>query len=110
MKVLVTGANGFIGKNLITEINRREDTVVLAYDIDTPAELLDEYCRDCDFVYNLAGVNRPKDPKEFIDVLLQHTITSVSVTNTCETTSRKKMLGNVRTQVAQIRTELKRRR
>lgn len=67
MKVLVTGANGFIGKNLITEINRREDTVVLAYDIDTPVELLDEYCRDCDFVYNLAGVNRPQNVEEFME-------------------------------------------
>ena len=59
MKVLVTGANGFIGKNLITELNRREGVKVLPFDIDTPQELLEEFCGECDFVYNLAGVNRP---------------------------------------------------
>lgn len=67
MKVLVTGANGFIGKNLITELKRREEITVLPFDIDTPTELLDEYCRDCDFVYNLAGVNRPENVEEFME-------------------------------------------
>lgn len=67
MKVLVTGANGFIGKNLIAELCRREDITVFSFDIDTPKELLDEYCRDCDFVYNLAGVNRPEHVEEFIE-------------------------------------------
>lgn len=67
MKVLVTGANGFIGKNLITELKRREGVKVLPFDIDTPAELLEEYCRDCDFVYNLAGVNRPENVEEFME-------------------------------------------
>ena len=46
MKVLVTGANGFIGKNLITELERREGVEVLSFDIDTPSEKLNEYCRD----------------------------------------------------------------
>ena len=63
MKVLVTGAKGFIGKNLITELERREEIKVLPFDIDTPLELLDEYCKECDFVYNLAGVNRPEKSK-----------------------------------------------
>lgn len=67
MKVLVTGANGFIGKNLITELNRREGIIVLPFDIDTPSELLDEYCKECDFVYNLAGVNRPEHVEEFME-------------------------------------------
>ncbi len=67
MKVLVTGANGFIGKNLITELKRREEITVLPFDIDTPAELLDEYCRDCEFVYNLAGINRPENVEEFME-------------------------------------------
>lgn len=67
MKVLVTGANGFIGKNLITELKRREDIIVLPFDIDTPTDLLNEYCRECDFVYNLAGVNRPEDVEEFME-------------------------------------------
>lgn len=67
MKVLVTGAKGFIGKNLIAELNRREGVQVFSYDIDTPVELLDEYCRECDFVYNLAGINRPQNEEEFME-------------------------------------------
>lgn len=67
MKVLVTGANGFIGKNLITELERREGIEVLPFDIDTKKELLDDYCRECDFVYNLAGVNRPENVEEFME-------------------------------------------
>lgn len=67
MKVLVTGANGFIGKNLITELERREGIEVLPFDINTPEELLNEYCRECDFVYNLAGVNRPENVEEFME-------------------------------------------
>ncbi|MBE5868204.1 MAG: capsular polysaccharide biosynthesis protein CapF [Lachnospiraceae bacterium] len=67
MKVLVTGSNGFIGKNLISELSRKEGVEVLAFDVDTPLELLDDYCRDCDFVYNLAGVNRPEHVEEFME-------------------------------------------
>lgn len=67
MKVLVTGANGFIGKNLITELERREGVIVLPFDIDTPMEMLDVYCKECDFVYNLAGVNRPEHVEEFME-------------------------------------------
>ena len=76
MKILVTGAKGFVGKNLVENLknirdgkNRTRPNIVIdeiyEYDIDsTPAEL-DEYCRKADFVFNLAGVNRPKDPAEF---------------------------------------------
>lgn len=67
MKVLVTGANGFIGKNLITELKRREGVEVLPFDIDTPKDKLEEYCAKCDFVYNLAGVNRPEHTEEFME-------------------------------------------
>lgn len=66
MKILVTGASGFIGKNLILELNARGYEDVLPFDLDTPGERLDGYCRDCDFVYHLAGVNRPKDTEEFM--------------------------------------------
>lgn len=65
MKVLVTGAKGFIGKNLIAELARREDIEVLPFDVDTSMEQLEEYCKECDFVYNLAGVNRPERAEEF---------------------------------------------
>ena len=67
MKVLVTGAGGFIGKNLVAELERKENLEVLPFEKDTPIELLEEYCKNCDFVYNLAGVNRPENPEEFMD-------------------------------------------
>ena len=67
MKVLVTGSNGFIGRNLIAELERREGITVLPFDIDTPMELLETYCRTCDFVFNLAGVNRPEHVEEFME-------------------------------------------
>lgn len=67
MKVLVTGAEGFIGKNLTAFLRGRGDVTVLPFDIATPAERLEEYCADCDFVYNLAGVNRPEHVEEFME-------------------------------------------
>ena len=67
MKVLVTGAKGFIGKNLITELERLDDVTVLAFDVDTEPSLLDKYCQECDFVFNLAGVNRPETVEEFME-------------------------------------------
>ena len=67
MKVLVTGAGGFIGKNLIAELNRRDDVEVLPFDVETPAERLEDYCKECDFVFNLAGINRPEHVEEFME-------------------------------------------
>lgn len=67
MKVLVTGAGGFIGKNLIAELERRDNVTVLSFDLDTPMHLLDDYCRECDFIFNLAGVNRPEHVEEFME-------------------------------------------
>ena len=78
MKVLVTGAKGFVGKNLCAQLNNIKDgkakcygdlavDEVFEYDIDSTPEQLDAWCRDCDFVFNLAGVNRPQDPKEFME-------------------------------------------
>lgn len=76
MKILVTGAHGFVGKNLCAQLNNIKDgkarnyavTVsdVMEYDLDTPRELLDEYCSKADFVFNLAGVNRPQNQEEFM--------------------------------------------
>lgn len=77
MKILVCGANGFVGKNLCCALENIRDgkdktrpniiiSEVFKFDIDTPAELLDEYCAKADFVFNLAGVNRPQDPGEFM--------------------------------------------
>lgn len=67
MKILVTGANGFVGKNLIAELNNRGYKDIYKFDIDTDKSLLDVYAKDCEFVFHLAGVNRPKDEKEFME-------------------------------------------
>lgn len=67
MKVLVTGAGGFIGRNLIAELERREGTEVLPFEKDMEIGLLDKYCAECDFVFNLAGINRPEHVEEFME-------------------------------------------
>ncbi len=63
MNILVTGAKGFIGKNLITELIKEH--TVFSFDLDTSKELLDVYCKDANFVFHLAGVNRPENPEDF---------------------------------------------
>jgi UDP-2-acetamido-2,6-beta-L-arabino-hexul-4-ose reductase len=67
MKILVTGAKGFVGKNLIAELRNRKYEDIFEVDINTNIELLDKYTRECEFVFHLAGVNRPKDEKEFME-------------------------------------------
>jgi UDP-2-acetamido-2,6-beta-L-arabino-hexul-4-ose reductase len=67
MNILITGAKGFIGKNLIAELRNSGYTDIYEYDIDTKPELLDTYCAGCDFVFHLAGVNRPKEQSEFME-------------------------------------------
>lgn len=77
MRILVTGAKGFVGRNLCAELGNIRDgkarcygdvsvEEVMEYDVDSDEKLLDEYCRRADFVFNLAGVNRPKDEAEFM--------------------------------------------
>ena len=66
MKILVTGAKGFVGKNLTAELKNRECEVLDATR-KTSKEQLEEYAKDCEFVFHLAGVNRPKDEKEFFE-------------------------------------------
>ncbi|MCR4614108.1 MAG: NAD-dependent epimerase/dehydratase family protein [Bacteroidaceae bacterium] len=77
MKILVTGAKGFVGKNLCISLynimNGKDRTrpnlqidAVYEYDIDSTSDDLDSYCSDCDFVFNLAGVNRPQTQEEFM--------------------------------------------
>ena len=78
MNILITGAAGFVGKNLTEALrvirdgkDRRFPELSIGelycYDIDSPAELLEEGCKNADFVFHLAGVNRPRDPKEFME-------------------------------------------
>ena len=78
MKILVTGAKGFVGKNLCAQLNNIKDgkyvipgltgnlTEVYEYDLDSTPEQLDEWCAEADFVFNLAGVNRPQNQEEFM--------------------------------------------
>ena len=78
MNILVTGAKGFVGKNLCAALKNVRDgkdktrpdlTIgeIYEYDIDTDLALLDRYCADADFVFHLAGVNRPQNPQEFME-------------------------------------------
>ena len=77
MNILVTGAKGFVGRNLCENLKNIRDgknrtrpalniTDIFEYDLDTAPALLDEYCAKADFVFNLAGVNRPKVESEFM--------------------------------------------
>ena len=78
MNILVTGSAGFVGKNLIESLKNIRDgkdnsrpalgiNTIYEYDIDTDESVLEEACEKADFVFNLAGVNRPKDQSEFME-------------------------------------------
>ena len=67
MKILVTGAKGFIGKNLISELNNRGYNEIYKFDIDTTQAELEGYTKKCEFVFHLAGVNRPEKEEEFMN-------------------------------------------
>ena len=66
MKILVTGAQGFVGKNLVAELKNKGYEEIYEYDINTDPSLLDEYTKKCDFVFHLAGVNRPEKEEDFM--------------------------------------------
>lgn len=66
MKILITGAKGFIGRNLIATLRQNQEHIVYEYDRDSDFLLLDSYCKETEFVFHLAGVNRPLDESEYI--------------------------------------------
>lgn len=66
MKVLVTGSNGFVGRNLISNLSLNKSIEIYKYDIDNSIQDLNNFAKDCDFVFHLAGVNRPQNPEEFM--------------------------------------------
>lgn len=116
MNILITGAKGFVGKNLSAALNnircgkdrtRPQLTIdeVMEYDIDTPANLLDGFCQRADFVFNLAGVNRPKEQSEFmkgnfgfastlLDTLRQHGNTCPVMLSSSQQASLRGRFGN----------------
>ena len=78
MNILITGAAGFVGKNLVESLKAIRDgkdrrfpdltiETLTCYDLGSPAEILEEGCKNADFVFHLAGVNRPQDPREFME-------------------------------------------
>ena len=82
MRILVTGAKGFVGKNLCAQLKNIKEgkarcygdlsiSEIYEYDMDSTSEELERWCKDCDFVFNLAGVNRPKDQAEFMNSSIQ---------------------------------------
>lgn len=90
MKVLVTGSNGFIGKNLVEALKNIKDNKdqtrsslvieeIYCFDKEKDIQLLKEYCSKCDFVFHLAGINRPKDSKEFIEGNYEFTNTILKI-------------------------------
>lgn len=78
MKVLVTGAKGFVGRNLVSQLRNIQsgkaknyalsgnELIIFEYDVDSDPSELDDYCQQADFIFNLAGVNRPLDQSEFM--------------------------------------------
>jgi UDP-2-acetamido-2,6-beta-L-arabino-hexul-4-ose reductase len=79
MKILITGAKGFIGRNLIADLRAHKNYEILEFDIDSDPSTLERFCREAEFVFHLAGVNRPQNPAEFMQgnfgftsVLLDH--------------------------------------
>ncbi|TLD40094.1 MAG: Capsular polysaccharide synthesis enzyme Cap5F [Candidatus Jettenia ecosi] len=79
--VLITGSKGFIGKNLTEALRRNNDVVIKTFDADDDLGLLESHLRDVDFIYHLAGINRPQNPAEFETGNAQSTASIVEILN-----------------------------
>ncbi len=96
MNILITGAKGFVGRNLVENLktirdgkNRTRDLAIdniYEYDLDTDPALLSDWCRDADFVFHLAGVNRPQNPEEFMQGNFGFTSTLLDTLKACGNT------------------------
>lgn len=97
MRILVTGASGFVGKNLCQSLQNLRDgkdrtrpalqlDEIFAYDIDTPPSLLEEFCAKADFVFHLAGVNRPQNAEDFMRGNFGFTDTLLNTLKKCRNT------------------------
>ena len=109
MKILVTGSRGFVGRNLVSQLHNirdgkarnygiaGEELAIYEYDMDSDPAELDVYCRQADFVFNLAGVNRPKDASEFMKGNFGFASTTLTVnrsgqgSNCCSSTPGKRV-------------------
>jgi len=96
MKILVTGAKGFVGRNLVAQLNNiklgkfKTDIIideVYEYDINSSPDELDEYCKNADFIFNLAGVNRPQTQEEFMQGNFGFASTLLDKLKQCHNTS-----------------------
>ena len=67
MRILITGANGFVGKNLVAELKNRGYENLYLYDRENTKADLEKWTKDCEFVFHLAGVNRPENEEEFME-------------------------------------------
>lgn len=86
MKILITGAKGFIGKNLTAELQKKENIIIYEYDMDSTKASLENCCSDCDFVYHLAGVNRPREEEEYMQGNYGFTLILLQTLQQCKNT------------------------
>lgn len=111
MNILVTGAKGFIGKNLVATLNNiregKDKTYqlnfsidnIFEYDVDSAEDELDRYVKECDFVYHLAGINRPQNPEEFMSGNFGFTTTLLNRLTQCSNKSPILMSSSIQADV-----------
>ena len=94
MKIVVTGSEGFIGKNLIQRLWRMDGVTVCPFDIDTDPGLLAGYVKDCDVLYHLAGINRPEKEEEYMEGNFGFTKTILGLLDEADNTKAKIVMSS----------------